>query len=112
VTRYALVPRRYIFVFGKDFESNANILHFLGDRGSPKGIAVELVQGKGLLDGFRQVNAKFMGPLKVAGLSPFHKGNNPISLGQDMWYPPIKGSFMADANQCSIFGCFNWMGLF
>jgi hypothetical protein len=112
VTRYSLVPDRYGFIVGKDFESNANVFHFLGNPGSPKGIAIKLVQGEGLVDSLRQLNAKLMGPFKITGLSLLYEGNDPISLRQDIRYPPIKGSFMVNANKFSIFGCFNWVRLF
>jgi hypothetical protein len=53
-----------------------------------------------------------MGPFKITGLSLLHEGNDPISLRQDVRHPPIKGSFMVNANKFSIFGCFNWVRLF
>ena len=80
VTRDLLVPNWDRLIIGKDFEGNANVLHFLGNAIGPKGIAQLLIDSEGFLDGLRQLNAKFMGPFEVSGITPLNLRDNPVAF--------------------------------
>jgi hypothetical protein len=90
-----------------DFEGNANVLHFLGNGVSPEGITIFLIKLKGFVDGLRQFNAKFMGPIQITGFPLSYKGNNAVPLPQDMRNPPVESWFMVNALDLGIFSCFN-----
>ena len=55
---YFLIANRHRLPVKEDFESNLNVLHFLSNGISPKGVAILLVNFKGFLGGPRHFNAK------------------------------------------------------
>ncbi len=91
----------------QDFEGDTNVLLLLGNGISPEVITILLVKLKGFFDGLRQFNAKFMGPFQIMGILFSYKRNNAIPLPRDMRNPPVESWFMVNAQDLSIFGCFN-----
>ena len=61
---YFLIANRHRLPVKEDFESDANVLQFLGNGVSPKSVAIPADNFKGFLDGLRHFNAKFVGPFK------------------------------------------------
>ena len=110
MARYFLISNRNRVVVGKDFESNANVLHFLGNTISPKGVTKLFVYSKGLLDGLRQFNAKLVCPFQITRVSSLDERNNTVAFLQDMRHPPIKGGLVVNAEDLGIFGGLNRMG--
>jgi hypothetical protein len=107
MTGYLLVINWRRLPIKQDFEGNTNVLHLLGDGVSPEGITILHVKLKGLFDGLRQFNAKFMGPFQITGIPFPYKRNNAVPLPQDTRNPPVESWFMVNAQDLSIFGCFN-----
>ncbi len=107
MTGYFLVTNWHKLPIKQDFEGNTNVLHLLGNGVSPEGITILLVKLKGFFDGLRQFNAKFMGPFQITGIPFSYKRNNAVLLPQDMRNPPVESWFMVNAQDLSIFGCFN-----
>ena len=107
MTGYLLVTNWRRLPIKQDFEGNTNVLCLLGNGISPEGITILLVKLKGFFDGLRQFNAKFMGPFQITGILFSYKRNNPVPLPQDMRNPPVESWFMVNAQDLSIFGCFN-----
>jgi hypothetical protein len=107
MTGYLLVTNWCRLPIKQDFEGNTNVLHLLGSGVSPEGITILLVKLKGFFDGLRQVNAKFTGPFQITGIPFSHKRNNAVPLPQDMKNPPVESWFMVNAQDLSIFGCFD-----
>jgi hypothetical protein len=62
VAGYFLIANRHRLPVEQDFESDADVLYFLGNGISPKGLAIPAVNFKCVLDGHRHFNAKFVGP--------------------------------------------------
>jgi hypothetical protein len=104
---YLLVTNWHRFPIKQDFEGNTNVLHFLGNGVSPEGITILLIKLKGFFDGLRQFNAKFMGLFQIMGVPLSYKRNNAVPLPQNMRNPPVESWFMVNAQNLSIFGCFN-----
>jgi hypothetical protein len=107
MTGYLLVTNWCRLPIKQDFEGDTNVLHLLGNGISPEGITILLVKLKGFFDGLRQFNAKFMGPFQITGVPLFDKRNNALPFPQDMRNPPVESWVMVNANDLSIFGCFN-----
>jgi len=62
VAGYFLITDRRRLPVNKDFESNMNVFHFLGNGVSPEGIAILFVKLESFFDGLRHLDAKFMVP--------------------------------------------------
>ncbi len=107
MTGYFLVTNWRRLPIKQDFEGDTNILHLLGNGVSPEVITILLVKLKGFFDGLRQFNTKFMGPFQISGIPFSYKRNNAIPLPQDMRNSPVESWFMVNAQDLSIFGCFN-----
>jgi hypothetical protein len=107
VAGYLLIADWCRLYVKEDIESNANVLHFLGNGIGPEGIAILLVKFKGFFDGLRHFNAKVMGPFQVLKAAFPHKRNNVIPLPQNMRNPPVEGWFMVNAKDFGIFSRFN-----
>jgi hypothetical protein len=107
MTGYLLVTNWRRLPIKQDFEGDMKVLHLLGNAISPEGITILLVKLMGFFDGLRQFNAKFMGPFQITGIPFSYKRNNAAPLPQDMRNPPVESWFMVNAQDLSIFGCFN-----
>ncbi len=107
MTGYLLVTNWRRLPIKQSFEGDMNVLHLLGNGISPEGITILLFELKGLFDGLRQFNAKFMGPFQIMGIPFSYKRNNTVPLPQDMRNPPVESWFMVNAQDLSIFGCVN-----
>jgi hypothetical protein len=109
VAGYILIANRRRLPIKEDFESNANVLHFLGNGGSPKGVAISAVNFKCVLDGRRHFNAKFVGPFKELWITLLHKQDNPVLCFKDVRDPPVESWFMVNTNDLGVFGSLNGM---
>ncbi len=104
---YLLITNWRRLPIKQDFEGGTNVLHLLGNGVSPEGITIILVKLKGCFDGLRQFDAKFMGPFQITGIPFSYKRNNAVLLPQDMRNPSVESWFMVNAQDLSIFGCYN-----
>jgi hypothetical protein len=111
MTGYLLVTNWRRLPIKQDFEGDTNVLHLLGNGISPEGITILLVKLKGFFDGLRQFNAKIMGPFQITEILFSYKRKNAVPLLQDMRNPPVESWFMVNAQDHSIFGCFNRVSL-
>ena len=103
VAGYFLIANRRRLPVEEDFESNADVLHFLGNCVSPKGVAISAVNFKCVLDGLRHFNAKFVGLFQKSRISLLHKQDNPVPLFENMRDPPVESWFMVDTNDLGKF---------
>jgi hypothetical protein len=94
---YLLVANWCRLPIKQDLKGNTNVLHFLGNGVSPQGIAILFIKLKGFVDSLRQLNAKFMRPFQITGVSLSHKRNNAVPFLQDMRYPSVESWFMVNA---------------
>ena len=97
VAGYFLIADRCRLPVRKDFESNKNVFHFLGNFVSPEGIAILFVKLKSFfIDGLRHLDAKFMGPFKVSRALLLHERDDRVSLFENMGHPaPVEGMVQA-----------------
>ena len=105
-----LIANRCRLPIKEDFESGPNVLHFLSNGVSPKGVAILWVKLKCFLGRPRLFNAKFVGPFKKLWIPLFHKRDNPVPLFKYMKDPPVEIWFMVNTNDLGIFGSLNGMG--
>ncbi len=107
MTRDLLVTHRGILPIRENLESNAYLLHFLGNGVLPKGIAVLTVKVNCLTYCPWNLYAEFVDPLKVARLSLLHERYNLIVFLKDVWNPPIEGWLIVNATELGKFSGFN-----
>ena len=105
-----LIANRRSLPIKEDPESNANILHFLSNGVSPKGVSILSVKLKGFLGGLGHFNTKFVGPFKISWILLFHKQDNPVPIFKDMRDLPVESWFVVDVNDFGIFGDLNGVG--
>ncbi len=110
VAGYFLIANMHRLPVEEDFESNTDVLHFLGNGVSPKGVAIPVVNFKCILDGLRHFNAKFVGLFKESWIMLLHKQDNPIPLFKIMRDPPVESWFMVNTNDLGVFGGLNGVG--
>ena len=94
MTSHTLETNGNFVTIGQDFERNSHVLHLLGDRIRPKGVAVLLVESVSFCDRSRHLDPKLMRFLEEAGAPLFHQRNNVFALAQHMMDPPIEGWFI------------------
>jgi hypothetical protein len=107
---YFLIANRRSLPVRKDFKSNTNVFHFIGNCVSPEGIAILFIKlVKSFFDGLRHFDAKFMGLFKVSRTSLLHEQDDTVSLMENMGHPPVESWFVVNTKNFSIFGNFNRM---
>jgi hypothetical protein len=107
-----LVANRSGFPIRKNPERDLHVLHLLGNCIRPEGVAILFVNFECLSGSLRYFNAKLVGPLEIASIPVFHKGNDPITLFQDMWNPPVESWLVVDSKDFCIFCCLDEMQFF
>ena len=109
VTSYFLISNG-VWVRGvKDFKCNVNVLQFFSDGIlSPKGISVVAVKVKSLLDGLRDCDPEFVGPVHIASVALLGQGNYPFALFQDVRYPPVECGLVSNVMATAYSA--TWMG--
>ena len=105
-----LVANRCRLPVEQEFEGDTDVLHFLRNGVSPKGVAVSAVNVKCVSDGLRHFNAKFVGLFQESRITLLHKRDNPVPLFDNVRDPPVEGWFMVDANYLGIFRGLNGVG--
>ncbi len=109
VAGYFLIANRRRLPIDEEFESNADVFHFLGNCVSPEGIAILFVKLESFFDSLRHLDAKFMGPFEVSRITLLHKRNDPVSLFENMGHPPVESWFVVNAKYFNIFSNLNRM---
>ena len=96
----------------KDLESDAKLLQFFGDGVSPKGVTIFTAKVNGFFHGLWYGNAKFVGPVQIAGLVLLGHSNNLFTIFKDVWHPSIEYRLVSIDHGHSIFGNLDGEGLF
>ncbi len=107
---YFLVTNRRRLPVEQEFEGNTDVLHFLCNGVSPKGVAISAVNVKCVSDGLRHFNPKFVGLFQKSSISLLHKQDNPVPFFENVRDPPVEGWFMVDTNYLGIFRGLNGVG--
>jgi hypothetical protein len=87
-------------------KGNAHIFHFFSNGVCPKGIAILLVDCKGMVNRGGDLNPKLQVLLKVGHLPLFNKGNDAFTEPQNLWNPPVERGLVVNALRDGIFSHF------
>ena len=85
-------------------ECNLHIFYFFLYGILPEGIPILLVNDICLIDHFRQLDPKLMGPFNIPSTTFSHHGDYPVPFLQDMMDRPVECWFIFNAFSYSIFG--------